>query len=66
MESQEFVALLGPSGCGKSTLLNAVAGLLPVSGGEVMFESPRTVEVNAGVLVDWFGPEEVHVYRLRR
>src|SRR3989454_1637823 len=40
VESQEFVALLGPSGCGKSTLLNAVAGLLPVSAGEVMFESP--------------------------
>jgi hypothetical protein len=37
-----------------------------VTGGEVMFESPRTVEVKEGVLVDWFGPEEVHVYRLRR
>lgn len=31
----EFVALVGPSGCGKSTLLRMVAGLEPISGGEV-------------------------------
>jgi NitT/TauT family transport system ATP-binding protein len=38
VESQEFVALLGPSGCGKSTLLNIIAGLLPVTSGQVYFE----------------------------
>jgi NitT/TauT family transport system ATP-binding protein len=31
----EFVCLVGASGCGKSTLLNLVAGLDPVSGGDV-------------------------------
>ena len=31
----EFVSLLGPSGCGKTTMLKAVAGLLPVSSGEI-------------------------------
>ncbi|MDA7418308.1 sn-glycerol-3-phosphate ABC transporter ATP-binding protein UgpC [Xenophilus arseniciresistens] len=31
----EFVALVGPSGCGKSTLLRAIAGLEPISGGEI-------------------------------
>ena len=31
----EFVSLVGPSGCGKSTLLSAVAGLEPVSAGEI-------------------------------
>ena len=31
----EFVALVGPSGCGKSTVLKAIAGLVPVTGGEL-------------------------------
>ncbi|WP_336207557.1 ABC transporter ATP-binding protein [Nonomuraea sp. LPB2021202275-12-8] len=31
----ELVCVVGPSGCGKTTLLRTVAGLLPVSGGEV-------------------------------
>jgi NitT/TauT family transport system ATP-binding protein len=31
----EFMAVVGPSGCGKSTLLKLVAGLLPVSAGQI-------------------------------
>ena len=31
-----FIVLLGPSGCGKSTLLRMIAGLEPITGGEVM------------------------------
>jgi NitT/TauT family transport system ATP-binding protein len=31
----ELVCILGPSGCGKSTLLGAVAGLLPITSGEL-------------------------------
>ncbi len=31
----EFVSVVGPSGCGKSTLLKLVAGLLPVSAGDL-------------------------------
>ncbi len=31
----EFVALVGPSGCGKTTTLNLVAGLMPMSGGDI-------------------------------
>ena len=31
----EFVVLVGPSGCGKSTLLRMLAGLEPISGGEI-------------------------------
>jgi hypothetical protein len=33
--------------------------------GEVLFEEPRKVQVNDGAFEDWFGPEEVHVYRLK-
>jgi NitT/TauT family transport system ATP-binding protein len=32
-----FLTIVGPSGCGKSTLLNLVAGLEPVSHGEIRF-----------------------------
>ncbi|HET6620000.1 MAG TPA: sn-glycerol-3-phosphate ABC transporter ATP-binding protein UgpC [Dongiaceae bacterium] len=31
----EFVALVGPSGCGKSTLLRMIAGLEPITAGEI-------------------------------
>ncbi|TDL83504.1 sn-glycerol-3-phosphate ABC transporter ATP-binding protein UgpC [Palleronia sediminis] len=31
----EFVVFVGPSGCGKSTLLRMIAGLEPISGGEI-------------------------------
>lgn len=32
----EFISIVGPSGCGKSTLLNIIAGLLPLSQGELL------------------------------
>ena len=37
----EFIALLGPSGCGKSTALNCLAGLLPLTGGEIRLDDQR-------------------------
>ncbi|MDZ5695995.1 sn-glycerol-3-phosphate ABC transporter ATP-binding protein UgpC [Chelativorans sp. M5D2P16] len=33
-----FLVLVGPSGCGKSTLLNTVAGLTPVTKGEIVID----------------------------
>ena len=35
IEDGSFVVLLGPSGCGKSTLLRMIAGLEPISAGEI-------------------------------
>jgi multiple sugar transport system ATP-binding protein len=35
IQDGEFVVLVGPSGCGKSTLLRMLAGLEPISGGEI-------------------------------
>ena len=37
----EFVVFVGPSGCGKSTLLRMVAGLEPISGGDVRIDGQR-------------------------
>ncbi|HLZ61285.1 MAG TPA: ABC transporter ATP-binding protein [Ktedonosporobacter sp.] len=36
LEGGQFTTLLGPSGCGKSTALNCLAGLLELSGGEIL------------------------------
>ncbi|GAA3960682.1 ABC transporter ATP-binding protein [Actinomadura viridis] len=41
IEGGEFLALLGPSGCGKSTALNCLAGLLPLSDGEIWLDDER-------------------------
>ena len=35
VEPGEFLVLVGPSGCGKTTALRMVAGLEPVTGGEI-------------------------------
>lgn len=37
----DFVIILGESGCGKSTLLNIIAGLLPVSSGDIYVDNKR-------------------------
>jgi multiple sugar transport system ATP-binding protein len=34
----EFVVFVGPSGCGKSTLLRMIAGLEPISGGQIKID----------------------------
>jgi len=41
IENGEFFAIVGPSGCGKSTLLELIAGLLPVTDGQIEFEGRR-------------------------
>ena len=42
--SGEFVVFVGPSGCGKSTLLRMIAGLEPISGGELSIGGERMNE----------------------
>lgn len=40
---RQFVAVVGKSGTGKSTLLKAIAGLLPVRAGRILFEGVPVV-----------------------
>jgi NitT/TauT family transport system ATP-binding protein len=37
----EFLSIVGPSGCGKSTLMMMVAGLIPVTAGEIIIQGRR-------------------------
>ncbi len=48
----EFVSIVGPSGCGKSTLMMMVAGLVPVSSGEISIrgETVRKPYTDVGVI----------------
>ncbi len=41
----EFIVLVGPSGCGKSTLLRMIAGLEPVTAGEIRIADTRVNEL---------------------
>ena len=45
IKSGEFVVLVGPSGCGKSTLLRMLAGLEPISNGELLIGGVRANEL---------------------
>ncbi|ASP28547.1 sugar ABC transporter ATP-binding protein [Spiroplasma corruscae] len=38
IKTGELVSLLGPSGCGKSTTLNAIAGLIQITSGQILFD----------------------------
>ncbi|MDN2454203.1 ABC transporter ATP-binding protein [Lactobacillus sp. UCMA15818] len=38
IETGEFFAIVGPSGCGKSTLLRMIAGLIPISNGQLRID----------------------------
>lgn len=45
----EFVAFVGPSGCGKSTLLNMIAGIIPISSGQIRQHGQPITNINQQV-----------------
>ncbi|MBY0437742.1 MAG: ABC transporter ATP-binding protein [Burkholderiales bacterium] len=51
VSSGEFVALLGPSGCGKSTLLELIAGLEPITSGEVRIDDSPVIGPNPNAVM---------------
>ena len=61
IKENEFTCVVGPSGCGKSSLLLAVAGLIPISHGEMSVggakivspERDRAVVFQSASLLPW-------------
>jgi len=53
----EFLCVVGPSGAGKTTLLRCLAGLMPPTSGEAMFEGAplRSVPAGIGVVFQDYG-----------
>ncbi|WP_336071377.1 sn-glycerol-3-phosphate ABC transporter ATP-binding protein UgpC [Nitratireductor rhodophyticola] len=45
IDDGEFVVLVGPSGCGKSTLLRMIAGLEPITGGDLVIGGARANDI---------------------
>lgn len=41
LDEGEIVALIGANGAGKTTLLNTISGILPATGGEILFGDKR-------------------------
>ncbi|MDF2867186.1 MAG: cmpD, partial [Gammaproteobacteria bacterium] len=45
----EIIALLGKSGSGKSTLLRLIAGLMPSTGGEIVYRDKKVMGPVQGI-----------------
>ena len=43
----EFCVLVGPSGCGKSTLLRMIAGLEPITDGDIVIDNKKVNDISA-------------------
>lgn len=46
IDEGDFLVLVGPSGCGKSTLLNCIAGLEPITSGQIAIGGKDMTEVS--------------------
>jgi multiple sugar transport system ATP-binding protein len=48
IQKGEFIVFVGPSGCGKSTLLRLIAGLEPVTSGQLMLDGKDITNLASG------------------
>ncbi len=45
----EFVSIIGPSGCGKTSVLSMIAGLIPITGGQILYKGEQVKKVTSGI-----------------
>ncbi|MBN9070327.1 MAG: ABC transporter ATP-binding protein [Rhizobiales bacterium] len=67
VERGEIVVVLGPNGAGKSSFIKAIAGLVPVSGGQVLLEGQDITAVPAHRMVGMglaFVPQTENIFPL--
>ncbi len=43
-----ITSIFGPNGCGKSTVMNMIAGLIPIDGGQILFDGKTLRETRIG------------------
>jgi len=48
IQKGEFIVFVGPSGCGKSTLLRLIAGLEPITSGQLMLDGADITRLPSG------------------
>jgi multiple sugar transport system ATP-binding protein len=48
IDKGEFIVFVGPSGCGKSTLLRLIAGLEPITSGQLMLDGKDITHIPSG------------------
>jgi NitT/TauT family transport system ATP-binding protein len=68
-----FISVFGPNGCGKSTLINMMAGLLPIDGGEILFDGQAVRDIRVGyvfqnyreALFPWLRARDNIIYPLK-
>jgi multiple sugar transport system ATP-binding protein len=47
IQKGEFIVFVGPSGCGKSTLLRLIAGLEPITSGNLLLDGNGRLRASA-------------------
>jgi hypothetical protein len=65
-EAGDYVYILAAKREGQTVQATFTGLPANVGAGEVLFENLRPVKADGGRFTDWFGPNEVHVYRFKR
>jgi hypothetical protein len=65
-EAGDYIYLLAAKREGDTVQVNFSGLPDNISAGEVLYEAPRHVAIANGKFTDWFGPNDVHVYRFQK